>query len=597
MPITTLPDDTEFEGPKVRRPDLPAISNADKTYAIRAAMFQGLLDRVKAAFVAIGLDDGTTAGSLREAAVNLLAGKVLPSSLQTFPIDSGGTINDTASLLYAQGITQTIDVPLLASITQRRVLYLLLEGPGNFTIGLNGSNAINGVSSDFLIVDPPSAVMLVLIVLDPAGFHTVSALATTTDLQSSGLVATNGIANAAVTGAKIQQSGTLSVGSSLITTTGQITGAAFNGSITTVSATPTTADGSTDGYRVTQSVSTQSIPLSVANWPANATRRVWKENTSINPITVTPPSGGTVQGGAVDAVFTLPGSQRASSTTEPDMWWDITRIGATNTFRVVAGGGVRYDSNGNVSIVGITTAAELRTTGDGSNGSPCVRVGSVAGIGHYRDATLGLVSALGGVDRLSLRTNGRSDVTSGAASTVAVLRMVSTAGGVSVFITSATPEGSITADPGAKAFDATNGREYLKVSGTGNTGWREQSPSDAGKWTPTATAVTNLDAVTASGESTYVRFRTNGLDWVFFTARGTIDATAAGAVVFRLSLPVASNFAATNQAIGVVGCATLAAGANFVEADATNDALSVSINTSATTAQLYTVSGSYQVIP
>ncbi|MGE0540812.1 MAG: right-handed parallel beta-helix repeat-containing protein [Dehalococcoidia bacterium] len=37
----------------------------------------------------------------------------------------------------------------------------------------------------------------------------------------------------------------------------------------------------------------------------------------------------------------------------------------------------------------------------------------------------------------------------------------------------ATPESAITAPPGVEAFDVTNGKKYIKLTGTGNTGWSE----------------------------------------------------------------------------------------------------------------------------
>jgi hypothetical protein len=114
----------------------------------------------------------------------------------------------------------------------------------------------------------------------------------------------------------------------------------------------------------------------------------------------------------------------------------------------------------------------------------------------------------------------------------------------------------------------------------------------SGTWTPTATITLNADSVTPSSECSYIRVGTT----VFFSIRVAVDATATGAVGFRLTLPIASAFSAANQAQGTVGGATLAAGVNFVQADATNDALDCSLSTSSTAAQTFTFVGQYRVI-
>lgn len=114
-------------------------------------------------------------------------------------------------------------------------------------------------------------------------------------------------------------------------------------------------------------------------------------------------------------------------------------------------------------------------------------------------------------------------------------------------------------------------------------------PTVSGTWTPTATLVTNLDAVVPA-VSHYIRVG----DEVSFSASGTFDPTAAAPTNFGLSLPIASNFAATQNAVGVGVSQVYAPG--FVQADITNDRLDVYITSSGTASIKWTVTGTYRVL-
>ena len=46
------------------------------------------------------------------------------------------------------------------------------------------------------------------------------------------------------------------------------------------------------------------------------------------------------------------------------------------------------------------------------------------------------------------------------------------ASGAGNFIGDGSPEGVITAPPGARYFDKLNHADFIKISGTGNTGWQ-----------------------------------------------------------------------------------------------------------------------------
>jgi hypothetical protein len=92
----------------------------------------------------------------------------------------------------------------------------------------------------------------------------------------------------------------------------------------------------------------------------------------------------------------------------------------------------------------------------------------------------------------------------------------------------------------------------------------------AGTWTPTLTNVTNLDASTAY-EGQYVRFGST----VTCSGKVDVDPTAAAATELGISLPIASNFAATEQCAGVGQTPAVAQESVAILADATNNRASM----------------------
>jgi hypothetical protein len=244
---------------------------------------------------------------------------------------------------------------------------------------------------------------------------------------------------------------------------------------------------------------------------------------------------------------------------------------------------------------GTSTASRFLVTANNTAAAPSFLVEPGGDSGFYWDAAAGVVLSVNSVERFRAPINSPTYLrTSG---TGAAVRFVNTTGQVDFIPVSGSPEGASTAAVGTYAIDLTNGRLYLKRSGSGSTGWVEISPAECGTWTPTATAILNLDSITPSAECTYLRVRTGTADKVFWTMRFALDATATGGTQFRASLPIVSAFSASNQAIGTVGGATIGAGANIVEADPTNDQLLISVNTTSTSAQTFVAHGSYSVIP
>src|SRR5262249_5520813 len=90
----------------------------------------------------------------------------------------------------------------------------------------------------------------------------------------------------------------------------------------------------------------------------------------------------------------------------------------------------------------------------------------------------------------------------------------------------------------------------------------------SGTWTPTGTAVSNLDSITPT-VAPYLRVR----DRLIRGGLVTLDVTAGAGTItdFRPSLPVASNFAAGTDAAGSGANSSANAAPLFVDADSTND--------------------------
>lgn len=154
---------------------------------------------------------------------------------------------------------------------------------------------------------------------------------------------------------------------------------------------------------------------------------------------------------------------------------------------------------------------------------------------------------------------------------------------------SGSPEGAVTAGVGAIYQDTTNGKLYEKVSGTGNTGWREVSPSVSGTYTPTITPTLNLDSVTP-GTWRYVRVG----DQVIISGYPSMDPTASGPIQFRATIPIASNFTEISDATGAFQPAGYS---GDVRADATNDAIVFYSNNGVTTAFNGGIIAMYTVLP
>lgn len=113
----------------------------------------------------------------------------------------------------------------------------------------------------------------------------------------------------------------------------------------------------------------------------------------------------------------------------------------------------------------------------------------------------------------------------------------------------------------------------------------------ASKWTPTLTNVANLDGSTAF-ECLYLRLG----NIVVFGGRVSVNPTApATPTTLGISLPVASNFGAVEDAAGVAFAGAIAGQGAAIEADAANDRLSMRWIAGDVTDQPMSFVGAYEI--
>jgi hypothetical protein len=207
------------------------------------------------------------------------------------------------------------------------------------------------------------------------------------------------------------------------------------------------------------------LPASQATWPIGVTRRVRKSNASAFGITLAPNAGGTVQGLAVDAVFTFPGSTIASSTTTSDMVWEVTRDGAS-TWRVSSAS----------PVAAASTATYFAATSDGAVATPAFRLPGT-GNGIHGHATDGLVVDVDQVERIRVKNDGTTEIGSTNAATIPVARFFNGSVTVAVFAGSGDPESVITGSIGDIYIrKGATGRLYVKETGSVTaTGWVERA--------------------------------------------------------------------------------------------------------------------------
>lgn len=121
--------------------------------------------------------------------------------------------------------------------------------------------------------------------------------------------------------------------------------------------------------------------------------------------------------------------------------------------------------------------------------------------------------------------------------------------------------------------------------------WREIEQCYSGTYTPTLFNVTNIDASTA-----YVCQYMRVGNVVTVSGKVDIDQTAAGAYELGLSLPIASNFSASEQCAGTAVGVTAADDALLILGDTTNDRASFQAAATSTSNHSHYFTFTYQII-
>jgi hypothetical protein len=139
---------------------------------------------------------------------------------------------------------------------------------------------------------------------------------------------------------------------------------------------------------------------------------------------------------------------------------------------------------------------------------------------------------------------------------------------------------------GSYYLDTTTGTMRMRRNGV----WVVISDIDYGTWSPTITAVTNLDSASLNGVAQYFRFGN------IVTVSGSLllDATTTGSITVRISLPISSDF----TSFAAAGGSMLASDGTFVgtvTADATNDQLQLTANANTTSARNVAFHATYRI--
>jgi len=112
----------------------------------------------------------------------------------------------------------------------------------------------------------------------------------------------------------------------------------------------------------------------------------------------------------------------------------------------------------------------------------------------------------------------------------------------------------------------------------------------SGTYTPTLTNTTNIAASTA-----YVTHYMRVGNEVFVAGRVNIDPTAGGLVRLGMSLPIASNFTATEDVGGVVFCGEVAGQGGMIFGDVANDRVVMEFITADTANRQYYFTCGYRI--
>jgi hypothetical protein len=435
-----------------------------------AEEFNILADSVEGLCAALGLPDGSTSGSIYEILDGLPAGNLVDA------ISSGALANPTTLTVNGAIDTDSQIVFIFSGVyaglpvqTEAGAIFLYAVGPCALVPYLYpaGSQTINGV------LDTPHSLTasgLYILTRDGAGAWGATScgdvfndLTGTNAAPDANVDSTLGYAAKSI---RIDTSGAIWMCTSASAAAAVWECISHGQSLGTVSA----ASGTLGVHSITQvthaaALCALTLPASQATWPIGVTRRVRKSNTSAFGITLAPNAGGTVQGLAADATFTLPNSTIASSTTTSDMVWEVTRDGAS-TWRVSSAS----------PVAAASTATYFAATSDGAVATPAFRLPGT-GNGIHGHATDGLVFDVDSVERARFKQDGTTEFGSTFGASVPLFRFFNGSVTVAVFAGSGDPESVITGSIGDIYIrKGATGRLYVKETGSVTaTGWVERA--------------------------------------------------------------------------------------------------------------------------
>jgi hypothetical protein len=132
-----------------------------------------------------------------------------------------------------------------------------------------------------------------------------------------------------------------------------------------------------------------------------------------------------------------------------------------------------------------------------------------------------------------------------------------------------------------------------KVPRFTGSGTAEVIDVEYGTYTPTVSNTTNVDSLTVPAAWTYLRIG----NLVHVAGTLTLDATADSDALFDLTTPIASNFTAITQAVGIIATSRSdAIGGGLIYASALNDTFRGQMSINITTATTLSIMIDYQIV-
>lgn len=220
---------------------------------------------------------------------------------------------------------------------------------------------------------------------------------------------------------------------------------------------------------------------------------------------------------------------------------------------------------GTETIDGAKTFHDNITIGDGTASRTIIINSNEGGVGE-------LSFRVGGISRWLLRRNATLESGGNAGSDLQLFRF-SDAGAATSILT-------VTRATGVFNFGSTPQVNGVNVA--------VSTDFESGTYTPVATAVLNVAAVTVASAH-YMRVGTV----VTVSGLVNIDPTAAGVAQVRLTIPIASNFASNAQAAGVASSQTESA---RIMSDATNDAVIIDYSAVSTSNTGFWYTYTYRIV-